>query len=200
MVSRMKIGYARVSTKDQNIDLQIDALKKAGVEQIHTEIASGAKTERPVLAETLNKLRSGDILVIWKLDRLGRSLRNLVELVPMLMERGVGLLSLQDHIDTTTPSGRLTFNLFASLAEFERDIIRERTQAGLAAARSRGRQGGRPSGLSAQAEQTAWAAETLYREKKLSVAQIAGKLHIAKSTLYTYLRHRGVPVGPSLKP
>ena len=185
----MKIGYAGVSTKDQNLDLQIDALKKAGVDEIHSEIASGAKTERPVLAETLNKLRSGDILVIWKLDRLGRSLRHLVELVPVLTERGIGLLSLNDHIDTTTPQGRLTFNLFASLAEFERDIIRERTQAGLVAARSRGRQGGRPPGLSEQAQQTACATETLYREGKLSVAQIAGKLHISKSTLYSYLRH-----------
>lgn len=195
----MKIGYARVSTKDQNLDLQIDALKKAGVDEIHTEIVSGAKTDRPVLAETLKKLRSGDVLVIWKLDRLGRSLRHLVELVPMLMERGIGLLSLHDHIDTTTPHGRLTFNIFASLAEFERDIIRERTQAGLAAARSRGRQGGRPRGLSEQAEQTACAAETLYREGKLPVAQIAGKLHISKSTLYSYLRHRGVPVGTGTK-
>lgn len=195
----MKIGYARVSTKDQNLDLQIDALKKSGVEEIHTEIVSGAKTERPVLAETLKKLRSGDVLVIWKLDRLGRSLRHLVELVPMLMKRGIGLLSLHDHIDTTTPHGRLTFNIFASLAEFERDIIRERTQAGLAAARSRGRQGGRPPGLSEQAEQTACAAETLYREGKLPVAQIAGKLHISKSTLYSYLRHRGVPVGTGPK-
>ena len=123
----MKIGYARVSTRDQNLDLQIDALEKAGVEEIHSEIVSGAKTDRPVLAETLNKLRSGDILVIWKLDRLGRSLRHLVELVPMLMERDIGLLSLHDHIDTTTPHGRLTFNIFASLAEFERDIISERT-------------------------------------------------------------------------
>lgn len=195
----MKIGYARVSTKDQNLDLQIDALKKAGVDEIHTEIVGGAKTDRPVLAETLKKLRSGDVLVIWKLDRLGRSLRHLVDLVPMLMEREIGLLSLHDHIDTTTPHGRLTFNIFASLAEFERDIIRERTQAGLAAARSRGRQGGRPRGLSEQAEQTACAAETLYREGKLSVAQIADRLHISKSTLYSYLRHRGVPVGTGSK-
>ncbi len=195
----MKFGYARVSTKDQNLDLQIDALKKAGVDEIHTEIVSGAKTDRPVLAEILKKLRSGDVLVIWKLDRLGRSLRHLVELVPMLMEKGVGFLSLHDHIDTTTPHGRLTFNLFASLAEFERDIIRERTQAGLSAARSRGRKGGRPPGLSEQAEQTACAAETLYREGKLSVDQISDKLHISKSTLYSYLRHRGVPFGPGPK-
>jgi len=195
----MKIGYARVSTKDQNLNLQIDALQKAGVDEIHTEIAGGAKTERPVLAETLKKLRSGDVLVIWKLDRLGRSLRHLVELVPTLIDKGVGLLSLHDHIDTTTPHGRLTFNLFASLAEFERDIIRERTQAGLSAARARGRKGGRPRGLSEQAEQTACAAETLYREGKLPVAQIAGKLHISKSTLYTYLRHRNVPFGPVQK-
>lgn len=191
----MKIGYARVSTKDQNLDLQIDALEKAGADEIHKEIVCGAKTDRPVLAETLKRLRPGDVLVVWKLDRLGRSLRHLVELVPTLMERGVGLLSLHDHIDTTTPQGRLTFNIFACLAEFERDIIRERTQAGLTAARSRGRLGGRPQGLSSEAEQTACAAETLYREGKLSVAQIASKLHVSKSTLYSYLRHRGVSVG-----
>ncbi len=195
----MKIGYARVSTKDQNLDLQIDALKKAGVDEIHTEIVSGAKADRPVLAETLKKLRSGDVLVIWKLDRLGRSLRHLVDLGTDADGTEIGLLSLHDHIDTTTPHGPLTFNIFASLAEFERDIIRERTQAGLAAARSRGRQGGRPRGLSEQAEQTACAAETLYREGKLSVVQIADKLHISKSTLYSYLRHRGVPVGAGSK-
>ena len=131
------------------------------------------------------------MLVIWKLDRLGRSLRHLVELVGILMDRGVGLQSLHDPVDTTTPHGRLTFNIFASLAEFERDLIRERTQAGLSAARARGRNGGRPKGITPQAEATAMAAETLYREGKLSTRQIADKLHISKSTLYAYLRHRG---------
>ncbi len=192
----MKMGYARVSTRDQNLDLQVDALKAAGCERIYQDVASGARTVRPALDELLGQLRAGDVLVIWKLDRMGRSLKHLVELVGSLMERKVGLLSLNDPIDTTSAQGRLVFNLFASLAEFERELIRERTQAGLSAARARGRVGGRPKGLSPQAEATALAAETLYREQKLSVAAIAQKLHLAKSTLYSYLRHRGVEIGP----
>lgn len=192
----MKIGYARVSTKDQNFGLQIDALQKAGCEKFYREVVSGARTERPVLDRVVDSLRTGDVLVIWKLDRLGRSLKHLVELVNTLRERGVGLQSLNDPIDTTTPQGRLSFNLFASLAEFERDLIRERTQAGLSAARARGRNGGRPKGLSAQAEATACAAETLYLERKLSVRQVADRLGISKSTLYAYLRHRGVAISP----
>ena len=192
----MKIGYARVSTKDQNFGLQIDALQKAGCEKLYREVVSGARTERPMLDRVVDSLRADDVLVIWKLDRLGRSLKHLVELVNTLRERGVGLQSLNDPIDTTTPQGRLSFNLFASLAEFERDLIRERTQAGLSAARARGRNGGRPKGLSAQAEATACAAETLYLERKLSVRQIADRLGISKSTLYAYLRYRGVAISP----
>jgi DNA invertase Pin-like site-specific DNA recombinase len=192
----MKIGYARVSTKDQNFGLQIDALQKAGCEKLYREVVSGARTERPVLDRVVDSLRTGDVLVIWKLDRLGRSLKHLVELVNTLRERGVGLQSLNDPIDTTTPQGRLSFNLFASLAEFERDLIRERTQAGLSTARARGRNGGRPKGLSAQAEATACAAETLYLERKLSVRQIADRLGISKSTLYAYRRYRGVAISP----
>jgi len=192
----MKIGYARVSTRDQNLDLQVDALKAAGCERVYQDVASGAKTSRPALEELLGQLRAGDVLVIWKLDRMGRSLKHLVELVGSLIERKVGLLSLNDPVDTTSAQGRLVFNLFASLAEFERELIRERTQAGLSSARARGRIGGRPSGLSSQAEATALAAETLYRERKLSVAAIAQKLHVSKSTLYSYLRHRGVEIGP----
>jgi DNA invertase Pin-like site-specific DNA recombinase len=191
----LRIGYARVSTKEQSFNLQVDALRAAGCEKIYTEAISGARAERPVLDELLRNLRPDDVLVIWKLDRLGRSLRHLVDLVGMLMDRGVGLQSLHDPIDTTTPHGRLTFNIFASLAEFERDLIRERTQAGLTAARARGRNGGRPKGITPQAEQTAMAAETLYREGKLSTRQIATRLHISKGTLYVYLRHRGVAIG-----
>lgn len=191
----MKIGYARISTKEQNFNLQTDALRAAGCEKIYTEAVSGARTERPVLNELVNNIRSGDVLIIWKLDRLGRSLSHLVDLVKGLLDKGVGLQSLHDPIDTTTPQGRLTFNIFASLAEFERDLIRERTQAGLTAARARGRNGGRPKGITPQAEATTMAAETLYREGKLSTRQIADKLHISKSTLYAYLRHRGVPIG-----
>lgn len=196
----MKIGYARVSTRDQNLDLQLDALKRAGCERVYQDVASGVKTARPALDELLGQLRAGDVLVIWKLDRMGRSLKHLVELVGSLMERKVGLLSLNDPIDTSSAQGRLVFNVFASLAEFERELIRERTQAGLSAARARGRVGGRPKGLSSQSEATALAAETLYRERCLSVAAIAQKLHVSKSTLYSYLRHRAVPIGPYEKP
>ncbi len=148
----------------------------------------------------LQDLRPGDVLVIWKLDRLGRSLRHLVELAGTLLERDIGLKSLNDPIDTMTPQGRLVFNLFASLSEFERDLISERTQAGLTAARARGRKGGRPKGLPPQAERTACAAETLYREQRLSVREIAEELGISKSTLYEYLRHRGVPIGARQPP
>ena len=190
----MKIGYARVSTRDQKADLQVDALKQAGCERIYQDIASGAKSARPELDKLLANVRPGDAVVIWKLDRLGRSLKHLVELVGELAERKVGLQSLNDPIDTTHAQGRLVFNLFASLAEFERELIRERTQAGLSAARARGRIGGRPKGLPAKAEATAMAAETLYREGRLSVSAIGEKLHISKSTLYRYLRHRGVEV------
>ena len=193
----MNIGYARVSTRDQTVALQVDALKAVGCGKVYTEVISGAATERPILAKLLDEVRPGDIVVVWKLDRLGRSLKHLVETVNLLLQQDVGIKSLNDPIDTTTPQGRLVFNLFASLAEFERDVIRERTQAGLSAARARGRTGGRPKGLPQQAQATACAAETLYREGKLSVQQIAEHLHISKSTLYAYLRHRGVPVGVS---
>ena len=127
----MKIGYARVSTRDQKLDLQVDALKRAGCERIFQDVASGSKTARPALDELLGQLRAGDVLVIWKLDRMGRSLRHLVDLVGELVSRDIGLLSLNDPINTSSAQGRLVFNLFASLAEFEHELIRERTQAGL---------------------------------------------------------------------
>jgi DNA invertase Pin-like site-specific DNA recombinase len=185
-----------VSTRDQQFALQCDALRQAGCTQIYEEVLSGARTERPVLQDLLTHLREGDVLMIWKLDRLGRSLRHLMEVVTTLAQRGIGFKSLHEHLDTTTSSGKLIFHLFGALAEFERDLIRERTQAGLVAARKRGRVGGRPPGLSPQAEATAVAAEALYREGQLSVRQIADKLHIAKSTLYVYLRAQGVTIGP----
>ena len=196
----MKVGYARVSTHDQHLALQLDALRKAGCRQVYEEVISGARAERPVLQQALAHLRQGDVLMIWKLDRLGRSLRHLIEVVTDLAQRGIGFKSLQENLDTTTSSGKLVFHMFGALAEFERDLIRERTQAGLIAARARGRLGGRPRGLSRQAEATALAAETLYREGALSVQQIAEKLHIAKSTLYVYLRHRGVAIGALQQP
>ena len=190
----IKVGYARISTREQNLNMQVIALEEAGCERIYEEITSGAKSDRPILNNLLNQLRDGDVLVVWKLDRLGRSLKHLVELVQMLMQQNIGLCSLNDPIDTTTSQGRLIFNIFASLAEFERDLIRECTRAGLNAARMRGRLGGRPRGLSGAGEATACAVESLYREGKLPVNQIAKKLNISKSTLYKYLRYRNVNI------
>lgn len=191
----MKIGYARVSTKDQLLRMQLDALSNAGCDRIFTEIASGAKNDRPILHEMLDFLQKGDTLVIWKLDRLGRSLKHLVETVSGLLQKEIGFQSLNDPIDTTTAQGRLIFNIFASLAEFERELISERTKAGVKAARARGRLGGRPKGLSEEAEKTSYAAAALYAECKLSTKAICKKLNIAPSTLYDYLRQRGVEIG-----
>src|ERR671919_922476 len=143
------LGYARVSTTDQPPQLQVDALEHAGCYRVFTETASGALTDRPTLTQLLDQLRPGDTLVVWKLDRLGRSLRHLVDTVTGLADRGIGFHSLQEAIDTPAPGGKLVFHVFAALAEFERDLIRERTAAGLAAARARGRRGGRPSVLTA---------------------------------------------------
>lgn len=191
----MKIGYARVSTKDQSLNLQIDALKKAGCQKIYSEQISGAKSDRSQLQEMISHLREGDIVIVWKLDRLGRSLRDLVNLVSKFQESGIGFLSLQDNIDTTTPTGKLTFHIFAALAEFERDIISSRTKAGLEAARARGRKGGRPKGLSKKAQDKARLAESLYIEKERSISEICDHLHVSKATLYKYLRSRGVKIG-----
>ncbi len=187
----MKIGYARVSTRDQKLDLQIDALQNAGCERIFSDIISGASKDRPNLNAMLEQCRAGDTIVIYKLDRLGRSLIHLVDLMNKFHTEGIHLQSLTDNIDTSTSQGKLMFNVFASLAEFERDMIRERTQAGLKAARARGRLGGRPKGLSKEAEATSYAAAALYRERKLSVQQICNHLGISKMTLYKYLRLRG---------
>ena len=190
----MKIGYARVSTKEQNLSLQMDALNKEGCKKIFQEKISGAKADRPELRKMIDQLREGDVIVTWKLDRLGRSIRDLINLVNEIQDKGAGLKSLNDSIDTTTPQGKLTFHLFASLAEFERDIIRERTKAGLEAARARGRKGGRPKGLSKEAQDKAMVAETLYRQGKLSVTEICKHLGVARSTLYKYLKYRGVKI------
>ena len=190
----MKIGYARVSTQTQQVDLQMDALEKAGCELIFQEIGSGAKADRPELAKLRAQLRKGDTVCIYKLDRLGRSMKHLLELVDEFQQKGVGLVSLTDAIDSSTAQGRLVLNLFASLAEFERDLIRERTQAGLLSARARGRKGGRRKGLSSEAEKNARLAEMYYKEGLLGVNLIAKKLAISKVTLYKYLRHRGVEI------
>jgi DNA invertase Pin-like site-specific DNA recombinase len=152
----MLIGYTRVSTHEQRLDLQQDALRDAGCERIFTESVSGAKNERPGLTAALSACRAGDILVVWKLDRLGRSLSHLVETVQALAECGIGLRSMQEQLDTSTSGGKLIFHIFASLAEFERDLIRERTNPGLAAARARGRKGGRPKGVDEKSGKRHW--------------------------------------------
>ncbi len=195
----MKIGYARVSTKDQSVLMQVEALKEAGCTKIHEETVSGAKTARPVLDEIMRNLREGDTLVIWKLDRLGRNLAHLIHLTNTLMEKKVGLISLNDPIDTTNAQGRLVFGIFASLAEFERELIRERTQAGLKSARARGRKGGRPKGLTQEAIEKATIAEALYKNGSIPVKKIAEQLGISKTTLYLYLRHREVRIGPIIE-
>ena len=191
----MKIGYARVSTKEQSFDLQIDSLTAAGCEKIFKEKASGTKSLRPILEQLIDQLRPDDILIVYKLDRLGRSLKNLIHILSQLETKQVSFISLHDNIDTTTTAGKLIFHLFASIAEFERELIRERTKSGLEAARSRGRVGGRPKGLSQEAIKTAIASEALYNSKKYSVSQICKKMGISKPTLYNYLRYRGVTIG-----
>lgn len=191
----MKIGYARVSTQDQDLALQLDALHKMDCEKIYQEKRTGSTKERPQLKKMLDQLRPDDVVVIWKLDRLARSLRDLVDLVNTIQQAGASLRSLNDQIDTTTSHGKFTFHLFAALAEFERDIIRERTHAGLQAARARGRIGGRPKGLSRKAQHTAMIAERLYREQKLTTKEICEQLSISKGTLYNYLRHQGITFG-----
>jgi len=180
----MKIGYVRVSTMEQNYDLQLDALEKAGCEKFFTDKISGAKSDRPGLNEALNFLRAGDCLVIWRLDRLGRSLKHLIEVAEGLAAREVGLVSLQDDFNTTTSGGKLVFHFFGALAEFERNLIRERTMAGLAAARSRGRKGGRNKAL--DATKTAML-KSLHKSKSHSVKDICKQLEISRPTFYRYL-------------
>lgn len=181
----MKIGYARVSTLDQNPELQRDALEQAGCERIFEDKASGAKAERPGLAEALSFVRSGDSLVVWRLDRLGRSLKHLIEVVEQLEKQGVGFVSLQEGFDTATSGGRLVFQLFGALAEFERNLIRERTQAGLKAARARGRVGGRKPSLKPAQIATL---RTMYESKAHTVQEICQVFKITKPTFYRYLR------------
>ncbi len=181
----MNIGYARVSTYEQNLDLQIDALEKAGCKTIITDEVSGSVADRSGLQELNTRLRSGDTLVVWRLDRLGRTLRHLIEWVHELEQKKVGFKSLQESIDTTNSSGKLIFHIFGALSEFERNLIRERTNAGLQAARARGRQGGRPKKLGTDKHQLV---VDLYNAKKHSVQQICQMAGISKPTLYKYLR------------
>jgi DNA invertase Pin-like site-specific DNA recombinase len=192
----MLIGYARVSTDDQVFALQEDALKKAGCTRIFYDKMSGAKAKRPGLEEALNYLRDNDdVLVVWRLDRLGRSLPHLIEMMSRLEERGIGFQSLQESVDTTTSGGRLIFHIFGALAEFERNLIRERTQAGLAAARARGIKGGRRRALNEAKRQRLY---KLYGEvnpggnRKYTIRDICEMMSISKSTLYTYLGQRKI--------
>jgi DNA invertase Pin-like site-specific DNA recombinase len=180
----MQIGYARVSTQDQDVSLQLDALQQIGCEKIFTEKASGAQRDRPELKAALDYLRSGDTLVVWKLDRLARSLRQLIDTFEHLNERSIGLRSLTEAIDTTTPGGTLIFHIFGALAEFERSVIRERTNAGLAAARARGRLGGRPPALT---EANLIAAKALLRDPGITVEEAAKTLGVSSATLYRHI-------------
>src|SRR5437660_8896038 len=172
----MFIGYARVSTTDQTLNLQLDALKTIGCTKIFTDTASGAKEEREGLEEALAYVREGDTLVVWRLDRLGRSLKHLIEVVSDLEKRGIGFKSLTENIDTTTSGGKLIFHIFGALAEFERNLIRERTNAGLEAARVRGKLGGRPRALSPEKLKLA---KRLYAAKSVSVSEIYKALGIS---------------------
>lgn len=178
------VGYARVSTSDQTTALQLDALKAAGCDRTFEETASGARAGRPVLAAALDYMRDGDTLVVWKLDRLARSLSQLIETVATLRNRGIELRSLHENIDTGSTAGRLTFHLFASLAEFERDLIRDRTKAGLDAARARGRKGGRPRRLTDADIDTA--RKLLEAEPPVPFSEVARRLKVGPSTLYNY--------------
>lgn len=180
----MKIGYARVSTLEQNLDLQVDALNKVGCERIITDELSGTIAFRPGLAQLDTTLRAGDTLVVWRLDRLGRSLKHLMEFINTLHSRNIAFQSLQESIDTSTSTGTLIFHIFGALAEFERNLIAERTKAGLAAARARGRMGGRPKKLNKEKRRLAI---DLYQANKHSVLDICQTVGISKPTLYKYL-------------
>jgi DNA invertase Pin-like site-specific DNA recombinase len=186
-IPSMKIGYARVSTYEQNLSLQLDALTKAGCEKLFQDYISGDSTRRAGLDEAMAYVREGDVLVVWRLDRLGRSLKHLIETVSQLEERGIAFQSLQESIDTTTSGGKLIFHIFGALAEFERNLIHERTAAGLEAARTRGRKGGRPKSLDPLKRALLY---RLYDEKEHSIQSICKLIGVSKSTLYTYIHER----------
>src|ERR671914_917920 len=181
------IGYTRVSTTEQHLHLQQDALEQAGCLKIYTDTMSGAKSERKGLREALDFIRDGDTLVVWRLDRLGRSLKDLIERITELHSRKIGFKSLTEQIDTTTSGGKLIFHIFGALAEFERDIIKERTNAGLTAARARGRQGGRPRSSLCD-DRKLQMARQMYEKKTIPVRDICKALRIPRSTFYKYIR------------
>jgi len=180
----MKVGYSRVSTSDQDSALQLDALKKAGCEQVFDETASGAKSDRPELIEALKYCRQGDVLVVWKLDRLARSLKQLIATVEDLEDRGIQFQSITEGLDTTSAGGKLVFHIMGALAEFERGLIQERTTAGLRSARARGRVGGRPKALN---ESDIATAKALLADESFSMADVAKRLNVSSATLYRHL-------------
>src|SRR5438874_8117257 len=186
-IRTMLVGYARVSTSEQTLDLQKDALDKIGCTKIYSDVVSGAKAERIGLEEALEYVREGDTLVVWRLDRLGRSLKHLIETITKLNNRKIGFKSIQESIDTTTSGGKLVFHIFGALAEFERDIIRERTKAGLTAARARGRLGGRPKAKALNTAKKITLAQSLYNDKNNTIDEICKTLNISRATLYRYI-------------
>jgi DNA invertase Pin-like site-specific DNA recombinase len=184
----MILGYARVSTKDQNLNLQIEALKKAGCEKIYQEKISGATKERPELTNLIEHLREGDVVMVWKLDRLGRSIKNIIDLVLELNQKKVIVKGLTDGVDTSTPNGRLFLNVMASLAEYERELIRERTNAGLSSARARGRVGGRPKGLKAETVAKLKILRSLYKDTTKQPREIYEPMGITHASFYRYVK------------
>lgn len=193
------IGYARVSTEEQTLDLQIDALTEAGCSKIYTDKISGSKSDRPELAKALDYLRAGDTLAVWRLDRLGRSVRHLIEVVNDFEQKGIGFKSLQETIDTTTSTGKLTFHIFAALAQFERDLIAERTKAGLEAARRRGRVGGRRTVMSPDKLKVI---RDLYEDpqSQMTVQEIADAVGVSRATLYRHLKPAGLASAATVSP
>lgn len=184
----MKIGYARVSTKDQNLHLQIEALEKAGCEKIYQEKISGATKNRPELDKMIDQFREGDELYVWRLDRLGRSLKNIIDLVLSLSDKGIIIKGLVDGVDTSTINGRLFLNLMASLAEYERELIRERTNAGLQSARARGRTGGRPKGYTAETISKLLLLRSIYKDPTMHPEDIYKPFGLTRATFYRYAK------------
>lgn len=184
----MKIGYARVSTKDQNLDLQIEALEKAGCEKIYQEKVSGSTKNRPELDKMIDQFREGDELYVWRLDRLGRSLKHIIDLVLNLSNKGIIIKGLTDGVDTSTTNGRLFLNLMASLSEYERELIRERTNAGLQSARARGRTGGRPKGYAKETISKLLILRSVYKDRTKAPEEIYKPLGLTRATFYRYAK------------
>src|SRR5437762_1180515 len=196
-IGTMLVGYARVSTNEQILDLQKDALEKIGCTKIYSDVVSGAKAERKGLQEAMEYVREGDTLVVWRLDRLGRSLKHLIETITKLNNRKIGFKSITENIDTTTSGGKLVFHIFGALAEFERDIIRERTNAGLTAARARGRLGGRPKANSLDTPKKVTLAKHLYHDTTTPIDAICKQFGVTRPTLYRYVGPKRPAAAPS---